>query len=98
MGDGKEVTLRYVAPFFCAWGDIELQSPLGQPALFKVPQGNPGVCLVFDSMEALKAAYPGVDESNVLVFPLEPQPLPPNRCRHCGGKNTVRCIHCRKVY
>ncbi len=94
MADKK---LLYLAPFFRLWDDIELQSPIGQPVSFQAPPGNPGVCLVFDSMEAMKEVYPDVEEGDVLVFQVPVAKLERTRCPHCGTLNKSRCLHCRKL-
>ncbi len=61
----------YAAPRLRRWEDMAIEPEVrlnSLPHHMKAPPGNPGVLLVFDSMEALREWYPGIDEMEVLVL------------------------------
>lgn len=65
---GKDVSTLYVAPTFIRWDQLDLQPGKGSidlPVSLQTPDGQPGVLLAFDSMEALVKMFPTIDQSRV---------------------------------
>lgn len=55
----------YAAPRYVAWEALRFP---GDHHRLGAPPGQPGVLLVYDSVEALRTAYPDVEDEEIVVL------------------------------